>query len=110
MLEQLEQPSTPPAGIVKVSSATKQTRKTSRCHVFRLNFLPAQERWSISLVLSQQTSPLYLPRAKLERGATSRSWACEILCRASLQSMEAVLIWDEISPIDGQPNTRGGRT
>ena len=46
------------------SSATKQTRKTSPCHVFQLDFLPAQKRSSISLVLSQRTSPLDLPEAK----------------------------------------------
>ena len=48
------------------SSATKQTRKTSLslCHIFQLDFLPAQKHSSISLVLSQLTSLLSLPGAK----------------------------------------------
>lgn len=54
------------------SSATKQTRKTSFCHVFRLDFLPAQEHSSISLVLSQPTSLLYLPGAKIGLGRGGR--------------------------------------
>lgn len=56
------------------SSATKQTRKTSPCHVFRLDFLPAQKRSSISLVLSQLTSPLDLPGAKTWSGKGGGEW------------------------------------
>ena len=43
------------------SSATKQTRKTSLSHVFRLDFLPARKRSSISLAVA---SLLCLPGAK----------------------------------------------
>lgn len=53
-----------------LSCATKQTRKTSPCHVFQLDFLPAQKHSSISLVLSQLTSLLYLPGAKTWLGET----------------------------------------
>lgn len=53
------------------SSATKQTRKTSLCHVFRLDFLPAQKHSRISLVLSQRTSlsPLSARSKKPDRGS-----------------------------------------
>lgn len=82
------------------SSATKQTRKTSLCHVFRLDFLPAQKHSSISLVLSQLTSLLYLPGAKTwsgsggdkkrkeeKGGTTSRSLVGEILRRARWETV-----------------------
>lgn len=48
--------------------ATKQTRKTSLCHVFRLDFLPAWKHSSISLVLPLLTPLLHLP------GATTWLW------------------------------------
>lgn len=57
-----------PPSFFKALPPNKKTRKTSFSRVFRLDFLPAQKRSSISLVLSQPASLLYLPGARIWLG------------------------------------------